>query len=667
MIDKLNSQQQAAVLHTSGPLLVIAGAGSGKTRVIIHKIAHLIHTETVLPAHIYAVTFTNKAAKEMQTRTQEVLKTGKKIAISTFHALGLQILKKENKNAHFTLFDTLDSLTLLKALSEALAPLNEDRSKSIHQMISGWKNRLISPSQALQTAESEEDHLAARFFVAYEEKLRAYNALDFDDLIGLPVQLFQENLACLERWQNHIRYLLVDEYQDTNVAQYELIRLLCHMRQALMVVGDDDQSIYAWRGANPENIFRLQKDFSGLTVIKLEQNYRSTDTILRAANHLISHNPHLFEKQLWSTLGEGEPIRVVATADEQEESERIVHELISHQFRYRKTFDHYAVLYRSNYQAKLLEKALREQGIPYHISGGDSFFARTEIKDLFAYFRLVCNQNDDAAFLRCVNTPPREIGPATLEKLGHYAKTRQTSLFYASLEMGLGEWLSPQAQARLTAFSERILQLSEEVKADQPIEIVHAFVEEIGYKDYLKENAPTPKSAEKRIGHVDELLQWIARLLNRVDTPLSFQEAIQRMALLDMLDRQSAEKATGVVQLMTLHTVKGLEFPYVFIMGWEEDLLPHKNSIAFDTIEEERRLAYVGMTRARENLVLTYAKTRKRFGEYHPSTPSRFLKELPPALIQWEGEAGQAPSPEKQRAVGQAHLDVLKALLQDAQ
>ncbi|MBN9289335.1 MAG: ATP-dependent DNA helicase Rep [Gammaproteobacteria bacterium 39-13] len=665
----LNPQQQAAATYVDGPLLVIAGAGSGKTRVITHKISYLIQQCGYSPKSIYAVTFTNKAAREMTERVQKLFGKSKvgNVNVSTFHSLGLNIIKKEGKrielSANFTLFDTIDSINLLKELSGKIAPVSDDSVKGIQHIISNWKNDLLLPEQALSLANTEEVHLAARFFIAYEKTLRAYNAVDFDDLIALPVKLFQDHRDILDQWQNKIRYLLVDEYQDTNTAQYSLIKLLCGVRGALTVVGDDDQSIYAWRGAKPENIQLLQQDYPQLQVVKLEQNYRSTSTILRAANNLISHNPHLFEKQLWSTLGAGEPIRIIATQNDEAEIERVISELQAHKFRYRLPYCDYAILYRSNHQARSLEQALRSQGIPYQISGGVSFFSRTEIKDLFAYFRLMINHNDDAAFLRCVNTPRRDIGPATLEKLGHYAKGRQCSLFDACFEIGLSEFLPEQPREKLYQFAEMIMRTFEQANSDECIAVLQGFVKDIGYYDYLIDTAPNPKNAEKRVDNARELLNWLGNIIKKEEGAISFLDAVRKMMLLDILDRDDSNQDVNRVQLMTLHAAKGLEFPHVFIIGWEEEVLPHKTSIELDDIHEERRLAYVGMTRAQKTLTLTYTKQRKRFGEIQLITPSRFLEELPPELVERE-EGPSQKSPEEQRASGQAHLAALKALLQ---
>ncbi len=666
---ELNPQQQAAVEYVDGPLLVIAGAGSGKTRVITQKIAHLIENCHIQPKNIYALTFTNKAAREMSSRAMKLFAKRKmnKIHVSTFHSLGLDIIRKEAQvlglNANFTLFDSLDSISLLKELSQKLTAVSDDHIQSIQHIISNWKNDLVTPTTAIELSQTEDQHLAARFFAAYESTLRAYNAVDFDDLITQPVILFQQYPEVLERWQNKIRYLLVDEYQDTNTAQYTLIKLLCGVRQALTVVGDDDQSIYAWRGAKPENIFLLQQDYPHLRVIKLEQNYRSTSTILSAANTLIANNPHTFEKQLWSSLGIGEPIRILATPNEEGEYERVVNEMMAHQFRHRLTYENYAILYRSNHQARNLEKALRANAIPYQISGGVSFFSRTEIKDLFAYFRLMINHDDDSAFLRCVNTPRRDIGPATLEKLGIYAKSRECSLFNACMEFGLSEFLPDAARFKLQQFADLIMQTFEKANSDECVSVLQVFVKEIGYYDHLTDTSTTPQSAEKRIENVLELLAWLSNLVKDQEQGLSFNDAIRKMMLLDILDRESKQDENRV-QLMTLHAAKGLEFPHVYIIGCEEEILPHKTSIEQNAIEEERRLAYVGMTRAQFTLTLTYAKQRKRYGEQQTITPSRFLDELPSEFVFREEE--QAPkSEEEQRAVGVAHLSALKALLQD--
>ncbi len=456
-MSKLNPQQQAAVKAIDHPLLVLAGAGSGKTRVITEKIAYLV--KQGLPArHIAAVTFTNKAAREMKSRVSKLLddKQQRGLRVSTFHSLGLDILRAEHKTLGYksglTLFDEQDKLTLLRNLiGHSTKDCDIDNLDHYARQIGQWKNAFVTPEQSMTTATADQ-YPAAHLYVDYTRSLKAYNAVDFDDLILLPVLLFQQHPAILEKWQNKIRYLLVDEYQDTNITQYQLVRLIAGNLGRFTVVGDDDQSIYAWRGAQPENLAQLQKDYARLQVIKLEQNYRSTGRILKVANQLIANNPHAFEKKLWSELGYGDPLRVLSHKDELIEAQQIVSEIIHHKFKTGSNYQDYAILYRGNHQSRLFERGLRENNIPYFISGSTSFFAYSEIKDILGYLRLFVNQDDDAAFLRVINTPKREIGPTTLEKLGDYANERHISLFAASTELGLAQKLSEKAMHRLEKF-----------------------------------------------------------------------------------------------------------------------------------------------------------------------------------------------------------------------
>ncbi|MGR9037557.1 MAG: UvrD-helicase domain-containing protein, partial [Gammaproteobacteria bacterium] len=468
-MSKLNPEQQAAVKAIDHPLLVLAGAGSGKTRVITEKIAYLI--KQGMPArHIAAVTFTNKASREMKTRVTRLLddKQTRGLRISTFHSLGLDILRAEYKTlsykAGLTLFDPQDTLTLLRNLiTHAPKDYDQDNAEIYAWQIGQWKNAFMTPDQAL-AAVGQEQRAAARLYHDYIRSLKAYNAVDFDDLILLPVLLFQQHSSILEKWQNKIRYLLVDEYQDTNITQYQLVKLIAGNLGRFTVVGDDDQSIYAWRGAQPENLSQLQKDYPRLKVIKLEQNYRSTGRILKVANQLIANNDHVFEKRLWSNLGYGDPLRVLSHKDELIEAQQIVSEIIHHKFKSGGGYRDYAVLYRGNHQSRLFERCLRENNIPYFISGSTSFFAYTEIKDILAYLRLLVNPDDDAAFLRIINTPRREIGPTTLEKLGAYANERHISLFAASFELGLRRKLSEKSAHRLEKFCNWIVDIADRVE-----------------------------------------------------------------------------------------------------------------------------------------------------------------------------------------------------------
>jgi ATP-dependent DNA helicase Rep len=615
--------------------------------------------------HIAAVTFTNKAAREMKERVDHLLRNQKTrgLAISTFHTLGLEILKREHKLAGykpgFSIFDAQDSESLLR---ELLAREKQDdaTAQTMQWRISGWKNNLLDPTQALSQAQDELDQRAALLFAAYQRALRAYNAVDFDDLILAPVALFRDHREALERWQNRIRYLLVDEYQDTNLAQYELVRQLVGIRQSLTVVGDDDQSIYAWRGARPENLRQLAEDFPRLKVIKLEQNYRCTGRILKAANTLIANNPHLFEKRLWSALGPGEPLRVLRARDETHEAEWVVSEILSHRFRHRTEFRDYAILYRGNHQARLFEQVLREHRVPYFLSGSTSFFERAEVRDLLAYLRLLVNPDDDTAFLRVVNTPRREIGPTTLERLGAYAGERGISLHAASLELGLEQHLPERAVQRLRRFGEWLRGLGEKAARSDPAALLRELIDETGYRAWLGETSPDPRAVQRRLQVVDEVLDWVARLGGEVDGGL--RDVVARMTLMDILDRQDEENTADRVSLMTLHSAKGLEFAQVFLVGMEEDLLPHRSSIEEGNVEEERRLAYVGITRARRGLTLSLAARRRRGGEWQARTPSRFLAELSGEDLQWQG--GDVPAPaEERQARGQAHLANLRAML----
>ncbi|MCG8051160.1 MAG: DNA helicase Rep [Candidatus Thiodiazotropha endolucinida] len=662
----LNPRQQQAVNYIDTPLLVLAGAGSGKTRVITTKISYLIKRCGLNPQQITAVTFTNKAAREMKERVAKTLGDQQQLPrISTFHNLGLNIVRQELKTLGyrpgFSIFDQQDSAGLLKDLLRKQNLGDDSVVNAAQWTISAWKNDLITPEQALQLAENDLQQGQALLYAAYQRSLKAFNAVDFDDLILLPVNLFRTHPEVLDQWQDRIRYLLVDEYQDTNQAQYELVKQLAGVRAAFTVVGDDDQSIYAWRGARPENLARLQADFPSLKLIKLEQNYRSSGRILRSANHLISKNPHVFEKKLWSELGLGPELRVLVCPNEVQEAERVVSEIIHLKFTAKTNNRDCAILYRGNHQAKLFEKALRSHNIPYFLSGGTSFFSRTEVKDGMAYLRLLANPTDDSAFLRIVNTPRREIGPTTLEKLAEYAQQRGSALLPACEEIGLKNLLSSRPYERLQHFSQLIQHHAQKADSD-PAAAFRALIEEIDYLDWLKENASSDGIAEARMENVTDLMDWLKALQHGELQEKTLAEMVNHLTLMDMLQRQEDEAEQDQVHLMTLHAAKGLEFPHVFLVGMEEELLPHRSSIEEDNIEEERRLAYVGITRAQRSLTMSYASKRKRFGEMVAVEPSRFLQELPEEDLVWEGR-GNKLSKEEQQARGSAHLANLKSML----
>lgn len=669
---RLNPSQQQAVEFVTGPCLVLAGAGSGKTRVITNKIAHLIHQCGYQARHIAAVTFTNKAAREMKERVAQTMgrKESRGLMISTFHTLGLEVIKREyaalGMKSNFSLFDDQDQLALLKELTEKWLENDKTLVAQLISTISNWKNDLVDPQRAMGLARSERDKLFAHCYGLYHDHMRACNVLDFDDLILLPTLLLQRNEEVRERWQNRIRYLLVDEYQDTNTSQYELVKLLVGHRARFTVVGDDDQSIYSWRGARPQNLILLKEDFPALQVIKLEQNYRSSERILKAANILIANNPHVFEKRLFSELGYGEELKVVTANNEDHEAERVVGELIAHHFVKKTNYGDYAILYRGNHQSRLFEKMLMQNRIPYKISGGTSFFSRPEIKDLLAYLRVLTNQDDDSAFLRIVNTPKREIGPATLQKLGEWANQRNKSLFRASFDLGLGQYLTGrglESLQRFTHWMEGIIQMVER----EPVAAVRDLIRGIDYESWLFETSPSPKAAEMRMKNVNTLFGWMTEMLegNDLDEPMTLTQVVTRFTLRDMMERGESDEELDQVQLMTLHASKGLEFPYVFLVGMEEGLLPHQSSIDEDNVDEERRLAYVGITRAQKELIFTLCRERRQYGELVRPEPSRFLLELPQDDLAWESER-KVVSPQERMEKGQSHLASVKAMLAKA-
>lgn len=666
----LNPRQREAVHYIDGPLLVLAGAGSGKTSVITRKIAWLVDGAGYDPAKILAVTFTNKAAREMRSRATRLLRgEARGLGISTFHTLGLNIIRAEHKalglRGGFTIFDADDARSLIRELMQREQNADAKIADATQQAISALKNDMLSPDEAVAAAKSPREMMIAQVYAGYERSLHAYNAVDFDDLILKPVQLFASHGDVLEKWQNRTRYLLVDEYQDTNLSQYRLVRQLVGVRGALTVVGDDDQSIYAWRGARPENLAQLKEDFPSLKVVALEQNYRSTGRILRAANTVIANNAHVFEKKLWSDHGPGEPIRVVCCKDEQHEAERIAMEIVSHRARTAGKWNDYAVLYRGNFQSRLIEEKLRERQVPYRVSGGTSFFARAEIKDLMGYLRLLANPDDDTAFLRVVNVPRREIGPTTLERLAQYAGTRHVPLSVAAGEIGLGEHVGTAHRERLSRFVGWLADVRRRLHQLPAKQALQEMLEEVGYQAWLMSQSASPQAGMRRWENVQSLVESIHAMSEKEDDRghrPDIGEVIAKLVLLDMLDQQEEESDTDRVQLMTLHASKGLEFPHVWIMAFEEDVLPHRNSIEAGTIEEERRLLYVGITRARRALTLTWARQRKQFGDLQSCTPSRFLEELPKDDLAMEGE-GTTASREQKLQSRDAALAALEALL----
>lgn len=662
----LNTQQHTASRHTASHLLVLAGAGSGKTRVITEKIAYLIKNHKALPEQILAVTFTNKAANEMRERIQKIMSGGVKgLHISTFHTLGLKILQKEHAQLRyrrgFTIFDSTDSQTLLRELLRDKENHYAGDESHAAWAISRLKNDLLDADITVQTAKTDHDAALASLYLRYQRQLLAYNAVDFDDLILQPVLLFRQHSDVLLSWQTRIRHFLVDEYQDTNLCQYELVKLLIGNQAILTAVGDDDQSIYAWRGARPENLTRLSEDFPALKVIKLEQNYRSTGRILSAANQLIRNNPHAIEKTLWSELGNGDPIRVLPCKTAEDEAERVAAELLHAKFHLHCRNRDFAILYRSNHQSRLFENALRLHNLPYDVSGGTAFFDRAEIKDILAYLRLLANPDDDAAFLRIINTPRREIGATTLEKMGDFAGKYSISLLAASHRADIEDALTSAALTRLSRFTDWLQEKTLSSRTQDAYQLTHSIVDEIGYSDWLLHTCKDKETAERRIENVTSLLDWIQNMCNRHADTLLLDELVAKLCLMDILERKDNENETDAVQLITIHAAKGLEFPHVFLVGMEEGSLPHHSSEAENRLEEERRLAYVGVTRAQRTLTLTFAETRKKRGQWVSCQPSRFLRELPLDDIVWEGN--DLPDSGERKTRGNANLASLREML----
>ena len=659
MLNNLNPQQHQAVEYIESPLLVLAGAGSGKTSVIIEKISYLIEQLLYPAKSILAVTFTNKAAKEMQERVKVRLdkNLSKGLVISTFHSLGLRILKRHYSDLgyknNFTLFDSSDSLTLIADIIYEELQLPKQNAGAIQSKISFWKSALLTPDDVKPQNDFEEQ--ASFVYKEYQKYLKSYNSFDFDDLIFQAIQLFKNNDTIQKLWSDKFRYILIDEYQDTNESQYQLLRYLTEGKNKFTVVGDDDQSIYAWRGSRPENLKHLQEDFSDLKVIKLEQNYRSTSRILNVANKLIENNSHIFEKKLWSAKDYGEQIKVISLLNEEDEAQFVASDIFFDRVKTSSKNSDYAILIRSNYQAFLLERYMQMHKIPYTISGGISFFSKSEVKDIISYLRLIGNPDDDRAFLRIINTPKREIGSATIHKLGKYSSEHNFSLFNTLYKLNDIEFSKSYTKASLNNFRELIISTQQEIVASiSPSElktILLKFIDDISYRQWLIDSSSSEKQAEFRYTNTMEVINWITNQLEgeSYNGLESLNSVINKMLLIDILDRDQ-KKDEDKVQIITMHASKGLEFKKIYIMGMEEGILPHQQSIEDDSIEDERRLAYVAITRARENLTITMTKYRRKFGEKTTTIPSRFIDELPEVDLYWVGNEKECPEIRKQNS-----------------
>jgi ATP-dependent DNA helicase Rep len=665
MLFPLNVAQREAVRYVEGPLLVLAGAGSGKTRVITAKIGHLIASGHD-PKRIAAITFTNRAAREMRERAEQLLtKQGQgwlvdDVTICTFHALGLKIIRTHASSLGLKPgFSILDPSDIEPIVAELIQTSDRSRARAAQWRISGWKNALVSPEAAAKSARNDDEKTAALAYGRYDDALRAYQAVDFDDLIVLPNRLLAADAAAAAKWRERCGHLLVDEYQDTNPAQYRLIRHLVGERASFTMVGDDDQAIYGWRGASLDNLAQLPKDFAALKVIKLEQNYRSTVRILRSANSLIAGNPKLFDKKLWSEHGHGDPIRIAPAADDEAEAESVVRRLLAHRFEHRGRYADYAILYRGNHQAKPFEQALRAQAVPYEISGGQSYFERVEIKDLVAYLRLVANDDDDPAFIRAITTPKRGIGATTLERLGVIGGARHESLFAAVHADQARTEIPARQREILDAFCTLINNLRFRAEREPAARLLDELVAAIGYDDYL-ESTCDKKQAEARSRSVQDFIRWLSTK-GEADRK-NLLELTQMIALITMLEGHD-QALPDAVRLSTLHAAKGLEFPHVFVVGVEEGLLPHRESIANGNVDEERRLFYVGITRAERGLHLSFCRKRKRAGETIECQPSRFLGELAQEDLRWSGEPLPPDEAAKEKSAGRERLKEMKAML----
>ncbi|MBI1390353.1 MAG: AAA family ATPase [bacterium] len=640
-LETLNPQQRAAVTHTGGPLLILAGAGSGKTRVITYRIAHLIHTHEARPEQILAVTFTNKAANEMRERAAALIGAqAKSVTLSTFHSLGLRILRAHAREAglrpDFTIYNEGDQMSLLRTLLREHPQKREKFDAGIIlSHISRAKCQQAAAGGELPLFGDKYDLVFGDLYEQYQRQLRACQAVDFDDLIVLPIHLLAQNKEILKEYRHRFRHLLVDEYQDTNASQYRMLKLLAGDGKRLCVVGDDDQSIYGWRGAEVRNILQFERDFHGATVVKLEQNYRSTQTILDAAYHVIKNNAKRQPKRLWTERGKGRLIDAFLAKDEADEAKTIAWRLQTIQERTKAPWRAFAVLYRSNVQSRAIESALRIAKIPYNLVGGYEYFERKEVKDLVAYLRAVVNPGDDLNLLRIINYPRRGVGDQTIVRITDEAHQLGESVFDA-LRGNLGnDNLTKSSRDGIAQFVSLIDELRDFSRTHPPADVVRAAIERSGYREELQRTIDDAMTLQMKTETVEELASAAAAYQEQ-SSGATLSGFLDSIALDDDAynDKGKKKNIENAVMLVTLHSAKGLEFPYVFLCGMEEDLLPHARSVRDGSeVDEERRLCYVGITRAQKHLTLSLVEERMQFGRRKKRTPSRFIKEIPPDLI----------------------------------
>ena len=666
-IARLNPRQKEAVEHTEGPLLILAGAGSGKTRAITMRTAYLIYTG-VRAGSVLAVTFTNKAAKEMKERVKSMMK-GKNgtPVVSTFHSLCLKILRREIEHLgyrkDFTIYDTSEQVSLLRnILSDIKFYDRSFKPESILERISRTKNDFAPPDTV--SSDDPVEEVSAMLYPRYRDALKSLNALDFDDLLLLTLKLFREHPVVLEKYRERFRYIMVDEYQDTNRVQYDFIKLLAGERRNLCVVGDDDQSIYGWRGANLGNILDFEKDFPGTVMVRLEQNYRSFGHILKAANGVIINNRRRMEKSLWTERGDGPKVNILKAVDTEGEAEWVADRISMIKFERNIPYEDFAVIYRANIFSKPFEEAMRRQRIPYSVVGGTSYFEHKEIKDLAAYLKIIANPSDDLSLLRAASAPKRGLGSSALSALSDFARSNSLSLLDAFGKASGVPSISQKAAASAEALSELIGRYRDMFKNGTKMgKTLKALIEEINYRNYISGLYKTPEAAFRRIENIDGFVESITHYESGEESP-SLHGFLETMALTDLMEEKEEKNSHGIT-LISFHSSKGLEFPVVFIAGVEEDILPHKKSADRDEdIEEERRLFYVGITRAMNELYITYTDRRSKYGKEKPSVPSRFLKEIPEEAIK-RLDRFEKLDPEQEKVYAKKFFANIKAILGD--
>ena len=662
----LNPQQRQAVTSTKGPILVLAGAGSGKTRVIIQRIAWLIQVEQVLPAEILAVTFTNKAAREMQDRLKDELRGQQKgVQLSTFHSLGVQLLREHidqlGYRSNFVIYDTQDQQSVIKGIMEDhdLEDSGLIDAKGVHYEIGQAKNRGLSPDQFLQQRDSTRNTQVGQVFAEYQRVLKGCNAIDFDDILLLTLKLFEEHSETMESIRERYHYLMVDEYQDTNRVQYQLMCHLCQRHRNLCVVGDDDQSIYGWRGADIRNILDFERDFPEAKIIRLEQNYRSTPTILKAANQVISQNPQRMPKELWSQKPTGVPLEWIEGKDEAEELELVARRIKIQVLRHGRSHSDYAILFRSNFQSRLIEETLRDSGIPYQVIGGTSFYERKEVKDALAYLKVIHNHSDEVSLHRIINYPRRGIGKTSLIQANYYCQLLRKPLFEICKQARQHSRIPTEAAMSMESFAQMILRYRQRFQQEPLGEVLRELLSDVGLIRDLETQKVDPKTKEKRVGFVLELMRGLDRFVEQ-NPEKRLRDYLERVMLFTQNDREE-ESVSNQVTLMTLHSAKGLEFPYVFLVGMAEGVFPNQRSLDESGEEEERRLCYVGITRAREELTLSMARRRKRYREEVSQTMSRFLNDIDPSLFQ-VAPGGKVDAAQKALQKKQSRADFFQQL-----